>query len=133
MCRVRACNLSRMRIARIAHPEGMCFALVEGEDDGVQLHEIEGHPFGEPDQFFKEEGTSLSGDSLAHIMARKVDIESIPEEVLDAQEMGRVTDYNDWRKIDQEEIRRGEKIGKERERMNWEEARAFLEHVKGSA
>ena len=25
----------------------MCFALVEGEDDGVQLHEIEGHPFGE--------------------------------------------------------------------------------------
>ena len=47
MCRVRACNLSRMRIARIAHPEGMCFALVEGEDDGVQLHEIEGHPFGE--------------------------------------------------------------------------------------
>lgn len=86
-----------------------------------------------PDQFFKEEGTSLSGDSLAHIMARKVDIESVPEEVLDAQEMGRVTDYNDWRKIDQEEIRRGEKIGKERERMNWEEARAFLEHVKGSA
>lgn len=42
-----ACNLSRMRIARIAHPEGMCFALVEGEGDDVQLHEIEGHPFGE--------------------------------------------------------------------------------------
>ncbi|MBV7295167.1 fumarylacetoacetate hydrolase family protein [Corynebacterium sp. TAE3-ERU12] len=34
-----------MRIARIAHPEGMCFALVEGDDSDVQLHEIEGHPF----------------------------------------------------------------------------------------
>ena len=36
-----------MRIARIAHPEGMCFALVEGEGSEVTLHEIEGHPFGQ--------------------------------------------------------------------------------------
>ena len=36
-----------MRIARIAHPEGMCFALVEGEGNEVTLHEIEGHPFGQ--------------------------------------------------------------------------------------
>lgn len=41
----RACSLSVMRIARIAHPEGMCFALVEGEGADVRLHEIEGHPF----------------------------------------------------------------------------------------
>ncbi len=41
------CNVAAMRIARIAHPEGMCFALVEGEGDDVQLHEIEGHPFGD--------------------------------------------------------------------------------------
>ena len=36
-----------MRIARIAHPEGMCFALVEGEGNEVTLHEIEGHPVGQ--------------------------------------------------------------------------------------
>lgn len=34
-----------MRIARIAHPEGMCFALVEGEGSDIILKEIEGHPF----------------------------------------------------------------------------------------
>ena len=35
-----------MRIARIAHPEGMCFALVEGEGNETKLAEIDGHPFG---------------------------------------------------------------------------------------
>ena len=36
-----------MRIARIAHPEGICFALVEGESNEEVVQEIEGHPFGQ--------------------------------------------------------------------------------------
>ncbi|QSB04291.1 fumarylacetoacetate hydrolase family protein [Natronoglycomyces albus] len=34
-----------MRIARIAHPQGMSFALLEGEGPGAMASEIEGHPF----------------------------------------------------------------------------------------
>ncbi|CAM2858299.1 fumarylacetoacetate hydrolase family protein [Corynebacterium jeikeium] len=41
-----------MRIARIAHPEGMAFAIVEGgepDGTGATLREIAGHPFGQPE------------------------------------------------------------------------------------
>ncbi|KAK7025265.1 mitochondrial NADPH:adrenodoxin oxidoreductase [Favolaschia claudopus] len=38
----------------------------------------------------------------------------------------RIITYADWKRVDQEEIRRGELLGKERERMDWEAARAFL-------
>ncbi|WP_211116262.1 fumarylacetoacetate hydrolase family protein [Glycomyces buryatensis] len=34
-----------MRIARIAHPNGMSFALLEGEGPGATAAEIDGHPF----------------------------------------------------------------------------------------
>ncbi|MEU6859360.1 fumarylacetoacetate hydrolase family protein [Glycomyces sp. NPDC046736] len=34
-----------MRIARIAHPTGMSFAVLEGEGRGATAAEIEGHPF----------------------------------------------------------------------------------------
>ncbi len=34
-----------MRIARIAHPTGMSFAVLEGEGPGATAAEIEGHPF----------------------------------------------------------------------------------------
>ncbi|GAB3230164.1 fumarylacetoacetate hydrolase family protein [Glycomyces halotolerans] len=34
-----------MRIARIAHPTGMSFAVLEGEGPGATASEIEGHPF----------------------------------------------------------------------------------------
>ena len=36
-----------MRIARVAHPRGMSFCVVEGDDQGLTVAEIEGHPFGE--------------------------------------------------------------------------------------
>ncbi|WP_027019538.1 fumarylacetoacetate hydrolase family protein [Corynebacterium sputi] len=36
-----------MRIARIAHPEGICFATVEGDGDDVKYNEIDGIPFGD--------------------------------------------------------------------------------------
>ncbi|KAK7696414.1 hypothetical protein QCA50_001071 [Cerrena zonata] len=91
-----------------------------------------------PEQFYKEgdalrsatDGGSL-GD-LSEVMAKEADLDSVPEEVLDAKATGNVTDYNDWRMIDQEEVRRGEKLGKERERMNWEDAKAFLGRMGGS-
>ncbi|MFR4190870.1 MAG: Rv2993c-like domain-containing protein, partial [Corynebacterium variabile] len=41
-----------MRISRIAHPEGMAFAVVEGgqpDGTGATCREIAGHPFGEPE------------------------------------------------------------------------------------
>ncbi|KDQ58182.1 hypothetical protein JAAARDRAFT_35002 [Jaapia argillacea MUCL 33604] len=54
-----------------------------------------------------------------------------PTVVTEAVKDGRVLTYGDWKKIDQEEIRRGEENGKERERMNWEEVCAFLRRVVG--
>ncbi|KAF7370565.1 NADPH:adrenodoxin oxidoreductase, mitochondrial [Mycena sanguinolenta] len=38
----------------------------------------------------------------------------------------RVVTYPDWKRVDAEEVRRGELLGKERERMRWDEAEAFL-------
>lgn len=35
-----------MRIARVAHAQGMSFGVVSGEGDGATVSEIEGHPFG---------------------------------------------------------------------------------------
>ncbi|MEO7125645.1 MAG: Rv2993c-like domain-containing protein, partial [Nakamurella sp.] len=37
-----------MRLARIAHPEGMSFVAVDGPDDAAQAREIADHPFGNP-------------------------------------------------------------------------------------
>jgi hypothetical protein len=47
-----------------------------------------------------------------------------------ALEEGMVTNYADWKKVDEEEVRRGEAIGKERERMGWVEASKFLNKPK---
>lgn len=52
--------------------------------------------------------------------------EAPPPEVEAALMEGLVTEYNDWKAVDAEEVRRGEKLGKERERMGWDETRAFL-------
>jgi len=54
------------------------------------------------------------------------DLESIPEDILQARKDGLTFDYRDWKKVDSEEKRRGEVEGKERERMDWEGARQFL-------
>lgn len=37
-----------MRLARIAHPEGMSFVAVDGPEDAAQAREIADHPFGNP-------------------------------------------------------------------------------------
>ena len=57
---------------------------------------------------------------------RALDLDEPPEEIQTALKEGLVTDYVDWKKIDEEEVRRGEAIGKERERMGWVEASGFL-------
>ncbi|KAG9316561.1 hypothetical protein JVU11DRAFT_2612 [Chiua virens] len=49
-----------------------------------------------------------------------------PEEIERGLKDGLVTQYDDWNSISGEEVRRGELLGKERERMDWEDARNFL-------
>jgi adrenodoxin-NADP+ reductase len=58
------------------------------------------------------------------------ELNSIPREVGDGIREGLVTSYEDWRRIDAEEIRRGQEVGKERERMDWEEAKMVLHAIK---
>ncbi|KAG6918405.1 hypothetical protein DXG01_014810 [Tephrocybe rancida] len=52
--------------------------------------------------------------------------EELPVEVVEGLTRGVVTEYGDWKRVDGEEVRRGAETGKERERMRWEEAKAFL-------
>lgn len=49
-----------------------------------------------------------------------------PPEVEAALEEGLITEYEDWKAVDAEEVRRGKAMGKERERMGWDEAYTFL-------
>lgn len=60
------------------------------------------------------------------LVADDVDLESVPREIEQGVKDRRVVEYDQWKKIDAEEIRRGEARGKERERMGWEEAHEFL-------
>ncbi|KAF8444546.1 hypothetical protein L210DRAFT_3530186 [Boletus edulis BED1] len=52
--------------------------------------------------------------------------EDPPEEIQQGIMDGLVTQYHDWNLVDSEEVRRGALLGKERERMCWEDARNFL-------
>jgi adrenodoxin-NADP+ reductase len=56
------------------------------------------------------------------------DLDGVPKEVEDGLRDGLVMTHEDWKLIDQEEIRRGleARDGKERERMEWEQARDFV-------
>ncbi|KAF9241539.1 hypothetical protein BU15DRAFT_87131 [Melanogaster broomeanus] len=53
-------------------------------------------------------------------------IEDPPKEIKQGIQDGLVTQYDDWKVIDAEEVRRGEALGKERERMGWEDAKNFI-------
>ena len=59
-----------------------------------------------------------------------LNLEEPPPEVQTALKEGLVTDYIDWKKIDEEEVKRGQAIGKERERMGWIEASKFLNKLR---
>ncbi|KAI0267018.1 FAD/NAD-P-binding domain-containing protein [Gloeopeniophorella convolvens] len=57
---------------------------------------------------------------------RDVDLGSVPPEVEEGVRARQVVQYEEWKKVDAEEVRRGAERGKERERMGWQEAHAFL-------
>ncbi|RPD56878.1 FAD/NAD-P-binding domain-containing protein [Lentinus tigrinus ALCF2SS1-7] len=71
-----------------------------------------------------------AAEHAIEILPKEVDLEAIPPDVEAGLEEGRVTDFEDWKKVNAEEIRRGQELGKERERMEWEEARDFLAKVR---
>ena len=64
--------------------------------------------------------TRIGGDNKA------LNLDEPPEEAQTALKEGLVTNYADWKKVDEEEVKRGEATGKERERMGWVEASKFL-------
>ncbi|KAI0822091.1 FAD/NAD-P-binding domain-containing protein [Trametes gibbosa] len=65
-------------------------------------------------------------EEAVEVLPREVEADAIPQEVAAGLREGRVTDFEDWKAVNAEEVRRGEVLGKERERMGWEEARDFL-------
>jgi adrenodoxin-NADP+ reductase len=60
------------------------------------------------------------------LVSDDVDLESVPKSVEQGMKEKRVVEYDQWMKLDAEEVRRGAEKGKERERMGWEEAHEFL-------
>ncbi|KAG2145991.1 uncharacterized protein EDB93DRAFT_495894 [Suillus bovinus] len=54
------------------------------------------------------------------------DLDALPSEIVHGIKDGMVTQYDDWKVIDAEEIRRGRALGKERERMGWDEVPSFI-------
>lgn len=68
--------------------------------------------------------TDTSGIS----MSTDPDPDAPPPEVQEAINDGLITQYEDWRAIDAEEVKRAVE-GKERERMDWVEAKAFLDKL----
>lgn len=72
-------------------------------------------------------GLSSSADmTLKHVFDSDPHPDDPPPEIVQGLKDGLVTDYKRWKAIDEEEIRRGKEVGKEKERMDWEGARAFL-------
>ncbi|KAG6873656.1 hypothetical protein C0995_012589 [Termitomyces sp. Mi166 len=60
------------------------------------------------------------------VMNPEPDPESVPVEVQEGLRRNVVTQYDDWKRVDEAEVRRGKEIGKERERMEWAQARVFV-------
>jgi len=69
------------------------------------------------------QGEAYSDDVL---VSDDVDPESLPRAVEQGMKEKRVVQYDQWKNIDAEEMRRGVERGKERERMGWEEVHEFL-------
>ncbi|PFH48434.1 hypothetical protein AMATHDRAFT_76727 [Amanita thiersii Skay4041] len=56
-------------------------------------------------------------EDLEFPMKSQVNMDSLPEEVKESAHP--VFSFDDWKKVDEEEVRRGEERGKERERVDW--------------
>lgn len=58
-------------------------------------------------------------------------LDELPEEVKRGLETSRVITYDTWKRIDEEEMRRGTALrGKERERMEWNEVERYLQETR---
>ena len=64
------------------------------------------------------------------LVSDDVDLESVPKAVEQGMREKRVVEYDQWKKLDVEEIRRGAERGKERERMGWDEVHEFLTNAR---
>ena len=73
------------------------------------------------DYQFGEQELELERSEDLLVADGKVDLESIPEEVERGLRTRRVVQYDQWKKIDDAERWCGAEVGKERERMGWEE------------
>ena len=60
------------------------------------------------------------------LVSDDVNLDSVPRAVEQGMKDERVVQYDQWKKIDAEEMRRGVEKGKERERMEWDEVHEFL-------
>ena len=52
--------------------------------------------------------------------------DSLPLEITHGLEGRNIVGFEDWKKVDEEETKRGQAIGKDRERMAWEEVKSYL-------
>jgi adrenodoxin-NADP+ reductase len=66
------------------------------------------------------------GVEMDSVMANDVVDDQPPAAVQEGIAKGTVTTYEDWKKVDDEEVRIAAATGKERERMVWDEAKGFL-------
>jgi adrenodoxin-NADP+ reductase len=64
------------------------------------------------------------------LVSDDVDLEGVPKAVEQGLKEKHVVDYDQWKKLDAEEMRRGAERGKERERMGWEEVNEFLTNAR---
>ncbi|KAG1775440.1 hypothetical protein EV702DRAFT_1180409 [Suillus placidus] len=70
------------------------------------------------------------GMASDELLNHRPDLDALPSEIVHGIKDGMVTQYNDWKVIDAEEVRRGEALGKERERISWEEALSFISRTR---
>ncbi|TFK51239.1 ferrodoxin-NADP(+) reductase [Heliocybe sulcata] len=96
------------------------FASLPGSAAGASVETI---PVSPPAPSSEELAEGQAGKV---VMSAEVHPEDPPEEIEELVRRGEVTSYADWKKVDEEEQRRGTEKGKERERMRWEEVRRFL-------
>ncbi|KAJ7116035.1 ferredoxin adrenodoxin reductase [Mycena epipterygia] len=72
----------------------------------------------------------LAVDAIDELAMNAAPADELPPPLVrEACAAGRVVEYADWKKVDEEEVRRGAVLGKERERMGWADAAAFLGRV----
>ena len=78
------------------------------------------------DHFSDGSGGGAESYSDDILVSGDVDLKSVPKAVEQGMKEKRVVEYDQWKKLDAEEMRRGAEKGKERERMGWEDAHEFL-------